>query len=188
MGAAATWKSYTAGTSATLPTAANTGATFGFGGTDDTANSTAEVLADAITNGSRSVRRFFKISFLDDGVGGSGSTITANTCLLKRTNTPSGATGTDTDGNGATVSSQGEMADALYTTGVGATTGDTTVLAGPTALSINGANSEGLLTTDLVLTNTGTGLTQLFALQVTTNANSVAGVGLGIQVTFDVVV
>jgi len=188
MGAAATWKSYTGGSSFTLPTPADTGLTFGFGGTDDTANSTAELLADAITNDSRSVRRFFKISFLDDGVGGAGSTITAATCLLKRTNTPSGETGTDTDGNGATVSSQGEMADALYTTGGTSSTGDTSVLASPTALSINGANSEGLLTSDLVLTNTGTGLTQLFALQVTTHALSVAGVGLGIQVTFDVVV
>ena len=188
MGAAATWKSYTAGTSGALPSPASTGSTFGFGGSDDTANSTPEVTADSIAAGSRSVRRFFKISFTDDGVGGAGCTIAAATCLLKRTNTPSGETGTDTDGEGATVSSQGEMADGDYTTGGSSDAGDTAVLASPTALSINGGNSEALLTSDLVLANTATDLTKLFALQVTTHADSVAGVDLGFEVTFDVTV
>ena len=165
MGLTAAWHSKTGG-AGSIGSAITTAV---FGGSSD---ASATAVSDPITQGADSISRYFVIRFTADGTGSN----TASNILIKRS---------DSTGSAANIDGQGTVihADA----GVSYAQDSTTALTGGTDLQASGANSEAL-TAPAAITNTNTGDSQDFAVQVQTSATAVAGQSFTLQCTFDVTV
>lgn len=166
MGLTAAWRSRTGASTGSIGSAITTAV---FGGSSDSGTA----IGDPITQGADSISRYFVIRFTADGTGSN----TASNIQIKRS---------DDLGSAANIDGQGTVihADA----GVAYSQNSTTALTGGTDLQASGASNEGLTDITTAITNTNTGDSQGFAVQVQTSATAVAGQDFTLQCTFDVTV